>query len=736
VITRSQAEKVQLFRNSDYGVFSMSSSQLAGDTKYLFKRENTWWVKVAVPRQLRSTLGYDLRRSLRTHDIDVARKARWEAIKELRDKIEKSKAAHGAEAVEAGSKPVEKGNGSRQAARGAQTIDQHIVEIVSDSGEGAQKCGQILGLVSGKMGNGVWTVEIIPAEIQPPAREPQGASGIRVRMGSHYVTNMGNQADMVVAFNEQVLYSRISNGAYKEGTVVLLENMWAEDPEEKIRNQYREALADFQARGLVVYELPLQKECLKLVKDPRKGKNMFVLGMLCRIYRRDIEKAKEEIAKIFKRKSEKIIKINHDLFDAGYAFARDNIDYEYEIPSTDDERLESAIVVNGNTAAGLGVMAAGIDLVAMYPITPATSASHYLAEDFHLTGGFVHQAEDEIAAIGFAIGASYAGKTACTITSGPGIALKTEMIGLAVMAEIPLVIIDVQRGGPSTGLPTKVEQGDLLASLYGSPGDSPKVVIAAATISECFHFVIMARKLAESFRTPVLLLTDANLATGVQPIARPDVSDEWFAPPLDQSAWDEHVAPYDWDETSGLSERPIPGMRGGEYILTGLAHNRNSKIAYDTASNQEGDDMRSRKLAALSATLKPPEVHGDPTGDLLIVGWGSTLGAIEEAVDLARVQGKKVSSLHLRFLSPLEPGLKDIFAGFKKVMTIELNYSDDPDAPLINEETRRYAQLALVLRAHTLLDIDCWSVVPGHPLSPHRIGSVIDARLEKLEGAE
>ena len=177
-------------------------------------------------------------------------------------------------------------------------------------------------------------------------------------------------------------------------------------------------------------------------------------------------------------------------------------------------------------------------------------------------------------------------------------------------------------------------------------------------------------------------------------------------------------------------------MRGGEYILTGLAHNRNSKIAYDTASNQEGADMRSRKLAALAATLKPPEIHGDPTGDLLIVGWGSTMGAIEEAVDLARAEGKKVSSVHLRFLSPLEPGLKEIFAGFRKVMTIELNYSDDPDSPLINEDTRRYAQLALVLRSHTLMDIDCWSVVPGHPLSPRRIGSVIDARLKKLEGAE
>ena len=713
----------------------MSKSQIAGETKYLFKRDKTWWVKLAVPKPLRGKLGYDLRRSLHTHDIEAAREARWAAIEEFRREFEKIQAEDGGESGAAVDDATEQPDETRQAQERVRQVDQHIVEIVSDSGEGAQKCGQILGLVSGKMGNGVWTVEIIPAEIQPPARERQGASGIRVRMGSKYVTNMGNEADMVVAFNEQVLYSRISNGAYKKGTVVLLESMWADDPDPKIREQYSDALKDFYAQGLVVHELPIQEECLKLVKDPRKGKNMFVLGMLCRIYNRDTKKAKDEITKTFKKKSEKVIKINHDLFDAGYEFAGDNIEYKFQIPSAADERLKSAIVVNGNTAAGLGVMAAGIDLVAMYPITPATSASHYLAEDFHLTGGFVHQAEDEIAAIGFAIGASYAGKTACTITSGPGMALKTEMLGLAVMAEIPLVIINVQRGGPSTGLPTKVEQGDLLSSLYGMPGDSPKIVIAAATISECFHFVIMARKLAESFRMPVIILTDANLATGVQPIARPEVTDEWFAPPLDQSAWDESVAPYDWDETSGLSERPIPGMRGGEYILTGLAHNRDSKIAYDTASNQEGANMRSRKLAALGATMKPPEVHGEPSGDLLIVGWGSTMGAIEEAVDLARAQGKSVSSLHLRFLSPLEPGLKEIMSKFRKVMTVELNYSDDPGSPLINDENRRYSQLALVLRAHTLIDIDCWSVVPGHPLSPRRIGSIIDARLKAMEGA-
>lgn len=713
----------------------MQKSEIGADTKYLFKRNNTWWVKVAVPRSLRKTLGYDLRRSLHTRDIEAAREARWPAVEELRGKIDELRADPGSGAAAPRVTESAGDDVTGQAQQGYQQVNQHIVEIVSDSGEGAQKCGQVLGLVSGKMGNGVWTVEIIPAEIQPPARERQGASGIRVRMGSRQVTNMGDEADMVVAFNEQVLYSRIDNHAYKEGTVVLLENMWAEDPEEEIRKQYAEAVTDFRARGLVVHELPIQQECLKIVPDPRKGKNMFVLGMLCAIYNRDTDMARDEIAKTFRKKSDKVVKVNHDLFDAGYAFARDNLEYRFDVPTAPEDRLKSAVVINGNTAAGLGVMAAGIDLVAMYPITPATSASHYLAEDFHLTGGFVHQAEDEIAAIGFAIGASYAGKTACTITSGPGMALKTEMIGLAVMAEIPLVIIDVQRGGPSTGLPTKIEQGDLLSCLYGAPGDSPKVVIAAATISECCHFVVMARKLAESFRTPVILLTDANLATGVQPIERPEVSEEWFAPPVDQSAWDTNVAPFAWDESTGLSPRPIPGMRGGEYILTGLAHNRNSKIAYDSASNQVGMNMRSRKLTTLAGTLKPPEIHGDDTGDLLLVGWGSTLGAIEEAVDRARARGKKVSSTHLRFLSPLEPGLKEIFSGFSKVMTIEINYSDDPDWPMTSEENRRYAQLATVLRSHTLMDIDCWSKVPGHPLQPGMIGEVIDSQLAEIEGA-
>ncbi len=610
----------------------------------------------------------------------------------------------------------------------AKIIHEHIVEIVSDSGEGAQKAGQSFGAISAKMGNGVWTVEIIPAEIQPPSRSREGASGIRIRFGTGKVTNMGNSADIVVALNEQVLYTRIEQEAYKKGTVILLENKWKDHESEKIRNSYQTAIKDFIDRGFDVREIPMEEECLKLVKNPKKGKNMWVLGLLCNIYKRDLNKAEEQIKQIFRKKAQIIVDTNIQLLHAGYQWANDNMDIQYEIPCL--ETKEDLVVMNGNEAIGIGVLAAGIEVCAMYPITPATSASHYLAECIESAGGLIHQAEDEIAAIGFAIGASYAGKTAITITSGPGIALKTEFIGLAVMAEIPLVIVDVQRGGPSTGLPTKVEQGDLLASLYGQPGDTPKIILAPSTIEECFQYVILARNLAESFRMPVIILSDANLATGVQPFPRPKINHDWFAPPIDQSHWKKNVMPYNWDSDTGLSKRPIPGQKGGIFTLTGLAHDLESKVSYNPDNNQETMANRSRKLAAFGKTLKPPQIHGDEEGDLLIVGWGSTFGAIGEAVDEARKLGGKVSAVHLRFLSPLEPGLKNIFKNFKKVKTVEINYSDDLNNPTITEENRRYSQLAWILRAQTLTDIDCFSNVHGQPLTP---GKILKMILQELE---
>ncbi len=609
----------------------------------------------------------------------------------------------------------------------ATTISQHVVEIVSDSGEGAQKAGQSLGALSAKMGNGVWTVEIIPAEIQPPARSRAGASGIRIRIGSSKVTNMGDHANLVVALNEQVLYGRIAQNAYNHDTVILLENKWATSEIESIRKEYAAALADFKAKGFTVIEIPMEEECMHYVADARKGKNMWVLGMLCYIYDRDLSKAEDQIRYVFKKKSQAIYESNVNLLRGGYSWAKEHLGLHYHIPPV--ENAGDLVVMNGNEAIALGTMAAGIEVCAMYPITPATSASHKLAECIEHAGGIIHQAEDEIAAIGFAIGASYAGKTAITITSGPGLALKTEFIGLAVMAEVPLVIVVVQRGGPSTGLPTKVEQGDLLAALYGEPGDAPKIILAPATIEECFHFVILARKLAEAFRTPVMLLTDANLATGVSPFPRPDISEEWLAPPIDQTRWKSNIAPYEWDPETGLSQRPIPGQKDGMYTLTGLAHDRRSKVAYDPEINQHASEARSRKIAAVGQTLKPPRINGEASGDLLIVGWGSTKGAIEEAVDKAQKTGLKVSSVHLHFLSPLEPGLTEIFKRFKKVKTVELNYSDQPGHPLITRENRRYAQLAWLLRAHTLVDVDCYSIVFGQPINP---GKVLDMIYDEL----
>ncbi len=601
-------------------------------------------------------------------------------------------------------------------------VPERIVEIVSDSGEGAQKAGQTFGTVCAKLGNGVWTVEIIPAEIKPPARSRAGASGIRVRFGSRPITNRGEYADLVVAFNEQVLYGRIGNGAFRPGTVVLLENKWAEDAQEEIRAQYRDAVVEFRAQGLEVIELGMEAACLEIIPDARVGKNMFVVGMLCEIFGRDLDRALDEVETVLGRKGPDVVKLNQELVRRGAAFAAASVPLAWTVPPLPTQ--QPVLVLNGNQALGLGIMAAGMEVVAMYPITPATSVSHYLGRAFPKVGGFLHQAEDEIAAVGFAIGASYAGKTACTITSGPGLALKTEFLGYAVMAEIPLVVIDVQRGGPSTGLPTKVEQGDLLAALYGQPGDTPKVVLAPATIEECFHFVILARKLAEEFRTPVLVLTDANLATGVSPIPRPEVDLDWFSPPLDQSPWPEGLPPFEWDAETGLSARPIPGQLGGEYVVTGLAHTRKGKVAYDSTSNQEGCEMRSRKLAALARTLKPPVPYGAESGELLVVGWGSTLGAIEEAIDILRAEGHSVASLHLRFLSPLEPGLAEIFARFRNVMTVEINYSDAP-----GPGERRRAQLAQILRERTLVDVDCWATVPGQPYGPGEVATAIRERL-------
>jgi len=607
------------------------------------------------------------------------------------------------------------------------TVAEHIVEVISDSGEGAQRCGQSLGAIAAKSGNGVWTVEIIPAEIQPPARSVAGASGNRVRLGSRRITNGGDEADMVVAFNEQVLIGRLGAGELKPGCIVLLESMWREDRDPKIMRSYADTFERLVAGGYRVIEIPMERECRQLVADPRRGKNMFVLGMLCNLYSLDLRLAREQVGITFGKKDAKIVSANMRLLEAGWQWAEANLDFQFRIPA--ERATEPQIVVNGNTALALGTLASGMEICAMYPITPATSASHYLSDVFEKVGGMVHQAEDEIAACAFALGASYAGKCAVTITSGPGFSLKQEAIGLAVMAEIPLVVVNVQRGGPSTGQPTKAEQGDLMSAIFGSHGDAPKVVLAASSIEDCFYSMITARKIAETFNMVVVVLSDASLATAQQPFPRPQFSEDWLAPPVDQSAVPADASPYGWDDATGLFRRFVPGQPNGMHTLTGLAHDRKSHVAYDPAVNEEAIRLRSLKLAALQKTLKCPPLLGDETGDLLVIGWGSTKGAIEEAVARLRAEGQKVASLHLQFIQPMPSGIGEVMRRFGKVMTVEANWSDRTEDSIIDPENRRYSALALLLRARYLVDVDCWSEVRGRPIKPGSICAALRAKL-------
>jgi len=611
------------------------------------------------------------------------------------------------------------------------SIDEHVIEIMSDSGEGAQKCGQSFGSIAARMGNGVWTVEIIPAEIQPPARSVAGASGNRIRIGSQRITNGGDEADLAIAFNEQVLLGRVNAGELKPGCIILLESMWADDDDPKIVAQYTETRDRLVAEGYRLCEVPMERECRTLVADPRKGKNMFVLGMLCNVFSLDMKLAHDQIALIFGKKDRKVIDSNIALLEAGWNWAEANLDFKYRVPAV--RATVPQVVINGNSAIALGVLASGMDICAMYPITPATSASHYLSDIFERAGGIVHQAEDEIAACAFAIGSSYTGKVAVTITSGPGYSLKQEGIGLAVMAEIPLVVVNVQRGGPSTGQPTKVEQGDLLSVMFGSHGDAPKVVMAVSTIEDCFYSMITARRLAETLNMVVVVLSDASLATAQQPFTRPQFDEAWLAPPVDQSPVPEGAKPYDWDPVTGLSRRFVPGQPNGMHTLTGLAHDKSSRVAYDPDTNHLGMHARSLKLAALQKMLQPPPVFGEAQGDLLIVGWGSTKGAIEEAVERLRREGHKVSSTHLQFLQPMQPGIKEILRGFRRVVTVENNWADDPRDPLIDESNRRYAALAMLLRARFLVDVDCWTEVRGRPIKPGTVYAAMRERLAQIE---
>ena len=315
---------------------------------------------------------------------------------------------------------------------------EHTSEVVTNSGEGAQKCAPIFGLTCAKMGNGVWTVEIIPAEIEPPHHTVTSTSGNIVRFGTDKVTNWGDQSKLAIAFNEQVCLSRHRLDSFDDNCIILYENMWETHEDEAVRETYRKAMEEMSSKNYRFIPVPIEEETLKLVDNPQHGKNMFALGLLTEIYQRDLSIIEKQIAYIFRHKPSEVTEVTIKLVKHGMAWARDNLDFQFHIESKPPE--EARVVMNGNQAIALGIMASGMDCVAMYPITPATSVSHFLGEAYPVTGGFLHQAEDEIAAIGFAVGSSYSGRPSCAIPSGPGLALKTEFLGLAVLTGLLLLI--------------------------------------------------------------------------------------------------------------------------------------------------------------------------------------------------------------------------------------------------------------------------------------------------------
>jgi 2-oxoglutarate ferredoxin oxidoreductase subunit alpha len=455
--------------------------------------------------------------------------------------------------------------------------------------------------------------------------------------------------------------------------------------------------------------------------------HMFVLGLLCHLYSLDATLAREQIARLFGNTDTQVIQSNIALCEAGAAWAEAKLPLQIRIPATPPS--EPQIVIDGPTAIALGVMASGMDICTLAPNTLDAAAAQAFSEMFEKIGGLVHPAEDQIAACAFALGASYAGKCAVSLTSGAGYALQQPLIDLAVKAEVPLVVIQLQGHGSGGSQAPADEPGGLLAAVFGSQGDAPKVVMAASGIEDGFYAVIAARKIAETFGMVVVLLCDAGLAHAQQAIPRPQSSADWLAPPVDQTPVPAGLKPCDWDPVTGLSRRLQPGRAGGMHTITGLAHGRDGQATRDPGVAEECRRARSLKLAALQQSLKTPTVFGAPSGDMLLIGWGSSQGATEEAVTRLRAEGLAVSALHLRFIQPLPPGMHDILARFARVMTIEADGSAKPEDGRLAADQRRHSALALMLRARFLRDIGCWSEARGTPIRPADICRVVRAAL-------
>ena len=551
-------------------------------------------------------------------------------------------------------------------------ISEAIIRIAGNSQDGIQAIGGFLARLAGRSEQEVMTFMTIPATISG------GPSIFQVRIGSGEVLSAGDEADVLLAFYQHSYEGHV--GSLKKGGIVLFDSDHVE-PKPEWKDLYNHV-------GIPISTLTIESVG-GTAKD--KGKNIYALGLIARMFDLNVLKLEALIQERFGGKDESIVKNALSAFHAGHAYNVGGLIDTFRFKDSQNKG-RSQVVMNGNEALGYGLIAAGVRFGAGYPITPWSDVMELLRRELPKYGGTFVQCEDEIASISMAIGASYAGRVAVTGSSGPGISLKMEAAGWAGMAEIPLVVVDVQRGGPSTGMPTNVEQSDLNIACFGSHGDSPRVVIAPADVEDCFHTAIEAVNVARKYSVPVFILSDQSIATRIEAFAEPNLEKvcQDISPDLTPVA---DYKPYDLSAPDGVVPRVIPGTRilSGQYpIATGLEHDELGHPTGSPKMHQQMTAKRRRKLQALAATLPPPKLHGPGEGNVLLVGWGSTQGPIREAVDRARASGDSISSIHLRFISPLPPGLEDIFSGFHHVLVVEMN----------DEGLYGYGgQLASVLRA-------------------------------------
>ena len=608
-------------------------------------------------------------------------------------------------------------------------LDRVVIRFAGDSGDGMQLTGTQFTTVSSVFGNDTATLPDFPAEIRAPAGTLAGVSAFQVHISDHDILTPGDAPNVLVAMNPAALKANVAAVAHR-GTIIV--NVDAFDERSLDKAGYASnPLTDNSLKPFTVYEVPMTSLTMEVGKEagvkPReaeRSKNFFALGLVSWLYSRPVEPTLEWMAKRFAG-SEQVLDANTRAFKAGYNFGETAELFE------SNYQVRPAVVapgtytnVTGNTALAWGLIAAAHQaslplFLGSYPITPASDILHELSKHKHF-GVRTLQAEDEISGVGAAIGAAFGGALGVTTTSGPGLDLKSESIGLAVSLELPLVIVDVQRGGPSTGLPTKTEQSDLLHAMYGRHGESPVPIVAAKTPSHCFEAALEAVRIAVTYRTPVFLLSDGYLANGAEPWRLPDVEslptlDPGFANSTNYTTADgvSEFWPYMRDPQTLARPWAVPGTSGLEHRIGGLEkEDGTGNVSYEGVNHERMTHLRAAKVAGIAASLEPlavDDVDGMGGATVLVLGWGSTYGAIAAGVRRVRARGLMVAHAHLVNLNPFPPNLGEVLAAYPMVLVPEVNMG----------------QLVKLVRAEFLVDARSLSKVQAQPFRAAEIEAAV-----------